>query len=501
MDNNLVDIIRGLIAEVNTTLNVVSIVVDKIYLNNTLHLTIDKIAKDSAGNEYKIIDFVINEWVQVEPINHAFAFAGPTLTAPDLTYLHGDPKSTNTEYLQKTQRTRNKTPFIWLVESYSYDLPKLDSAINGIYDVRLFVMDWANTPKWVNDEHNDYVIKPMENLIRVLLQIIEDDFNFKSLENVKQTVRPRFGDKEQRPDALVIDEDLSGLDLSFKIEVYETGCENTENIPTDLCLPALENTRDSDGNLLYSNTIISGGVANQTISDASNTLNGNPIAGIVAQGSKSITLVDDLGVQITPTVLSDTKTNLNLEIVASSTGLNNADLMATGENISYITNDDGDKQFGRDFLILEHNNPYGDTERFKDDLGTQIYSSDVIVDWSTFNQVNNTVLAYYRILEGSNSASNHVNSQPFTKNLLSDWWMVNNRQLYNAFNHSVFRNYLNYSPFNIVVSATSDRIWTSNFESPTFCQFFYGRGMSQGSISSTYKAFLCRTYTLTELGL
>ena len=77
MDNNLVDIIRGLIAEVNTTLNVVSIVVDKIYLNNTLHLTIDKIAKDSAGNEYKIIDFVINEWVQVEPINHAFAFAGP----------------------------------------------------------------------------------------------------------------------------------------------------------------------------------------------------------------------------------------------------------------------------------------------------------------------------------------------------------------------------------------------------------------------------------------
>ena len=36
MDNNLVDIIRGLIAEVNTTLNVVSIVVDKIYLNNII---------------------------------------------------------------------------------------------------------------------------------------------------------------------------------------------------------------------------------------------------------------------------------------------------------------------------------------------------------------------------------------------------------------------------------------------------------------------------------
>lgn len=182
-------------------------------------------------------------------------------------------------------------------------------------------------------------------------------------------------------------------------------------------------------------------------------------------------------------------------------GFNTSDLMATGENISYITNDDGDKQFGRDFLILEYNNPYGDTERFKDDLGTQIYSSDVILDWSTWNQVNNTVLAYYRILEGSNSAINHINSQPFTKNLLSNWWMVNNRQLYNAFNHSIFRNYLNYSPFNIVVSATSDRIWTSNFESPTFCQFFYGRGMSQGAISSTYRAFLCRTYTLTELGL
>ena len=221
MDNNLVDIIRFLISEINTTLEVVEIDGNKIFLCNTLHLTIDKIVKDSQGNEYRIIDFSINDYVIVEPFGHVLPFAGSVLIAPDLTYLHGDPKSTNEEYLQLNQRTRNKTPFIWLVESYKYNYPGLDSAIFAEFEPRLFFMDWANTEKWENDDHNNYVIKPMENLFRVFKNIMNEDFNFKRLENVKPTVRNRFGDKENRPDALVIDEDLSGLDVSFNLQVYD----------------------------------------------------------------------------------------------------------------------------------------------------------------------------------------------------------------------------------------------------------------------------------------
>jgi len=221
MDNNLVDIIEFIVSEINTALPVVSIDGNKVYLCNTLHLTIDKIVTDSIGNQYKVTEFEINDYVIIEPFGHAIPFAGDVLNAPPLTYLHGDPKSTNDEYLQKDQKTSKKTPFIWLVESYNYDIPNLDSAIEKSFKPRIFIMDWANTPKWQNTDHNNFVIKPMENLLKEFLLVIENDFNFKRLDSVSIDVRPRFGDKLQRPDNFIIDEDLSGIDIGFNLQVYD----------------------------------------------------------------------------------------------------------------------------------------------------------------------------------------------------------------------------------------------------------------------------------------
>jgi hypothetical protein len=81
-------------------------------------------------------------------------------------------------------------------------------------------------------------------------------------------------------------------------------------------------------------------------------------------------------------------------IVAS---LSTATLMKTGQTTSYRTGDDGDLQAGRDedFFTLAENNPFGNTDRFTDELGTQTYAYDIVIDWSTFN--GSTVLGYYRL--------------------------------------------------------------------------------------------------------
>ena len=318
MDSNLVDIVRSIIAEINTTLSVLSIDANKIFLCNTLHLTIDDFVEDEFGNQYRITEFKINEYIIVEPINHTEDFSGSIVIAPDITYLHGDPKSTNEEYGQRDQLTRNKTPFIWLVESYNYNKPKSDSSIDGSFNARLFFMDWANTEKWENDDHNNYVIKPMENLVRAFLSVIENDFNFKTLEDVNSFIRVRFGDKESRPDALVIDEDLSGVDLSFKIEVYDLATCCAPAPIENVCPVAIQHTDDSDGNRLYTDYISSGGNNTRVIQDATNTFNGNSISGVLAEGSKSIIVQDDLG-DPKGTITTDTKDELIIEVAAGVT--------------------------------------------------------------------------------------------------------------------------------------------------------------------------------------
>lgn len=503
MDNNLVDIIKSIIAQINLELKVLSIDVDIIYLCNTLHLTIGKIVKDSDDNEYKVIELSINEYVKVEPINHIIPFSGATLTAPEITYLHGDPLSTNAEYKDKGQRTSSKTPFIWLVESYTYDdLPK-DSITDAAYNVRLFFMDWANTPKWVNDEHNEYVIKPMENLQTQFKQIIEDDSNYKRLENLTVSIRPRFGNVPDRPQNLIIDEDLSGVEMNFKLEVYESDlcCGVSEVV--DVCSPAVEHIEDTDGNNLYSDLISSGESNTRTIQDATETLNGDEISGLLAEGTKAITLKDDLGATVNPTILVDNNTNLDLEIPSAVTPLNTADLIQTGQTVSFLTNDDGDLEFGRtvNFFTLAFNNGFGNPNRFTDDLGTQIYASDVVVDWSTWNRSNSTVLCYYRVPNAISNVTNLMAGQPYTRNSIGGWYIPNIRQLQNIQNWGVFRNPLNYAPFNYVYSATSDRLWTSTGDASTTYVFTTNVGTSLGNFSALYKSILSRTYTLAELGL
>ena len=239
MDKNLVNIVRYIIDQISLDLQVNSIedifdglilVGNKIYVCNTLHITIGKIVKDSLGNEYVVKDFEFNKWVEVIIKDPLLPFTGLVLIAPEIMYLHGSPASTNNEYLLINSRTLKKTPFIWLLESYEYDNLPLDSSVVASYSVRLFFMDWANVPKWKNDQHNELVIKPMENLSKAFTNVIENDYSFKRLGSFKTVVRPRFGVEvsDRGSDKVIINENLSGVDLSLTLELFNTEicCKN-----------------------------------------------------------------------------------------------------------------------------------------------------------------------------------------------------------------------------------------------------------------------------------
>jgi hypothetical protein len=225
MDSNLVDIVRTIIDRIDLNIAVKSIVGNKIFVCNTMHITLGKIVKDEFGNKYKVTDFSFNEWIEVVPVNGSpNPFDSTIVVAPEILFLHGSPSSTNNEFAKINNRTLKKTPFIWLLVSYEYENLPADSSIVASYNARLFFMDWANTPKWKNDQHNQLVIKPMENLSDAFIKVIEDDYTFRRLEAYTRRPRPRFGVEisDKGSDKTIIHENLSGIDLSVKLDMYNT---------------------------------------------------------------------------------------------------------------------------------------------------------------------------------------------------------------------------------------------------------------------------------------
>lgn len=275
---------------------------------------------------------------------------------------------------------------------------------------------------------------------------------------------------------------------------------------SDICVPipcddGTVNVKDSSGLLLDSVTVASGGVIDKTITDSALTNSNGTFNDVVkAQGSKVLNDITHTDTDSTPVTLP-----AQTPMVCSTppVALNNSSLTKTGATTSYQTNDDGQKKFGSDvdFFTLSYNNPFGNTNRFTDDLGTQLYASNVVVDWKTHDQVSSKVLCYYLILEPTATLTVHIDNQPFTRNSLTEWWMVNPREGANLFNYSVYRDYLNYPPFNFNTTATSDRIWTSFRESVSVGVWIGGFTLSVAGHGGSYKTLLRREYLLSELGL
>lgn len=221
--SNLVDITQGIINQIDTEIQVVSTDGVRVDVCSTLWISTDKRVGDGLGNVYKVTGFLNDTWIDVTPIGGAPIFGGSVVIAPSITFLHGSPSSTNSEYLQISKRTREKTPFIWLLEPYDDEPQALDSSVEFKFIPRLFFMDETNEPKWINDQHNTRAIKPMQNLVTAFKDVIDGDFSFKRLNSFRRTSRPRFGVvvTNQGSDDKIINEDLSGVEVNMTIELYD----------------------------------------------------------------------------------------------------------------------------------------------------------------------------------------------------------------------------------------------------------------------------------------
>lgn len=179
-----------------------------------------------------------------------------------------------------------------------------------------------------------------------------------------------------------------------------------------------------------------------------------------------------------------------------------AQLLKTGQTTSYATGDDGDIEAGRsvNFFTLAANNPFGNTNRFTALDGSQIYTNDIFIDWSTYD--GSTVLGYYR---GDLANRTWFAAITFANSLnvagYSNWRLTNRNELLNLCRYEINQTVFNYAPLSISVATT---YWTSTVVT-TITNNAYtvssGTGTARDSVNRTDstvgRAIFCRNFTVT----
>jgi len=183
------------------------------------------------------------------------------------------------------------------------------------------------------------------------------------------------------------------------------------------------------------------------VSDATVTINGDSLGAtgdVVAEGSV------DIDVQQGGAPVGSWDGSV-WDVPASACGSTAAQLK-TGQTVSYATGDDGDLQEGRevDFTTLNENNYFGNTNRFTDELGTQVYANNIAIDWSTYDQTTNNVTGWYVVKQSATPwATAITNCTSFSVGSFTSGWYLPNIRQYAQILDLSSTSRLNYSPFNI----------------------------------------------------
>lgn len=289
-------------------------------------------------------------------------------------------------------------------------------------------------------------------------------------------------------DSTAVLKDTAGVTLST------TAIKATES--EDITAPDAD-VENSDAS--YTDTIESGSTL--VVPDSDINVNSSLEGTVVSIKTIDINLTDGTST-VTPTSVSVSGNVVDIEVPAAGGAPVGATLMKTGQTTSYRTGDDGDLEAGRatDFFTLASNNPFGNTNRFTDELGGTTYTNDIVIDWSTYD--GSTVLGWRRTTNGVNiNWDDSIDNALLTSigTFTSGWRLPNINELLSIINWEAQKS-LNYSPFN---ENGAFFFWTSTTRSNlTSRAYTFGHNgyiiQATTKTSTTGSRYIpCRTFTVT----
>jgi hypothetical protein len=252
-----------------------------------------------------------------------------------------------------------------------------------------------------------------------------------------------------------------------------------------------------NSNTSYLDTVVSGGTL--ILPDTDIEVNSVFEGTIPSAATADIQLTDGVN-PVTPTSVVVSGYTVTIEVPSGGAPVG-AKLMKTGQTTSYRTGDDGNLGIGRatDFFTLASNNPFGNTNRFTDELGTQLYLTNIVIDWSTYD--GSTVLGYYRVRNGVNVLWNQAIDDSLlviVGTYITGWRLPNIYELQNICNFSVPTS-LNYAPFTLGLSG-SVTIWCSTTNPGSVSQSYRLANqnvLAPGNKTGGAQYIPCRIFTVT----
>jgi len=372
------------------------------------------------------------------------------------------------EAIEHDQMTDFKYPLMWV-----QDQPSNYSSGEVELIFRVYFMNLVN-----KDESNENeVLSDMLLLCNDLLAWWEKQEDYIQITPNRQTNINSFTEKFQ--------DELAGwyIDLKLQIPIRYDKCsipmDGMTPIPTN-CLPV------------------------------SMTFNGAGISASPSGGNKDIVVQSSAsGNPQVGTIITDTTTDLVIEVdPPGEVPLNTSNLYKTGATTSVRTGDDGDLENGRgsSWTVLEHNNGFGNTNRFTDTLGTQVYANDIVIDWAYWDQVNDTVCGWYSVAQTGATWNQAIDGAlALSTGGYSDWFLPNLMEQLSICQLELSGGQmilLNYAPFNYDITAQSERLWTSTRTESVRAYIIVENANFQGVNTTNSSSWMAkRIFTLTELGL
>lgn len=170
----------------------------------------------------KITNVVNNEYITLE--DGLIVSNTLVLNAPfDIT---GTKIATNLEWTKASTFAIDKTPIVWLLDSFDELVYGLESSMERTVDMKVFFLDETDIKNYYTADHKREVIQPMMNLKDEFLEIIKKNRNFKTVIDARVKYFSRFGtESSQGFEKNILDANLSGLVLSLTLTKYKENCK------------------------------------------------------------------------------------------------------------------------------------------------------------------------------------------------------------------------------------------------------------------------------------